>query len=130
VPVAALPVVVRAVVMPVTCVVMVVVMAAGSGQRIAHASQHASDSALQHINTYDPEAGAKQMQQRQAGTCPARAGFATARSRSHSSWTPPGPDLYCFVAGRIGLLWRGNRTAYALPRSAGLPGGPASAFRG
>ena len=35
----------------VACTVMVVVMAAGSGQRITHASQHASDSALQHINT-------------------------------------------------------------------------------
>jgi hypothetical protein len=53
-------------------------MAAGSGQRIAHASQHASDSALQHINIYDPEAGAKEIQQRQAGTCLARAGFAAA----------------------------------------------------
>jgi hypothetical protein len=62
-------VLVRAVVVPVICAVMIVVMAAGSGQRIAHASQHASDSALQHINIYDPEAGAKQMQQRQAGTC-------------------------------------------------------------
>ena len=61
--------VVRAVVVSVIYSVMVVVMAAGSGQRIAHASQHASDSALQHTNTYDPEAGAKQMQQRQAGTC-------------------------------------------------------------
>jgi hypothetical protein len=40
-----------AVVVPVTWAVMVVVMAAGSGQCIAHASQHASDSALQHINT-------------------------------------------------------------------------------
>ena len=70
-PVPALPVLVlvRAVVVPVICAVMAVVMAAGSGQRIAHASQHASDSALQHINTYDPEASAKQMQQRQAGTC-------------------------------------------------------------
>jgi hypothetical protein len=29
---------------------MVVVMAAGSGQHVAHASQHASDRALQHIN--------------------------------------------------------------------------------
>lgn len=35
----------------VACTVMVVVKAAGSGQRITHASQHASDSALQHINT-------------------------------------------------------------------------------
>jgi hypothetical protein len=52
VPVVALPVLVlvRAVVVPVICTVMVVVMAAGSGQWIAHASQDASDSALQHIN--------------------------------------------------------------------------------
>jgi len=51
--VVALPVLVlvRAVVVPVTCAVMIVVRAAGSGQRIAHASQHASDRALQHINT-------------------------------------------------------------------------------
>ncbi len=83
-PVAALPVLVRAVAVPVTCAVMVVIMAAGPGQRIAHASQHASDRVLQHINIYDPEAGAKEMQQRQAGTRLARAGFAVARSRSHS----------------------------------------------
>ena len=44
-------VLVRAGVAPVICGVMVVVITAGSGQRIAHASQHASDSALQHINT-------------------------------------------------------------------------------
>jgi hypothetical protein len=44
-------VLVRAVVVPVIWAVMIVVMAASSGQRIAHASQHASDSALQHINT-------------------------------------------------------------------------------
>jgi hypothetical protein len=58
---------VRAGAVPVTCAAMVVVMAAASGQRIAHASQHASDSALQHINNYDAEAGAKEMQQHQAG---------------------------------------------------------------
>ena len=60
-PVVVLPVLVlvRGVVVPVTCAVMVVVMAPGSGQRIAHASQHASDSAVQHINICDPEAGAK-----------------------------------------------------------------------
>jgi hypothetical protein len=43
--------VVVAVVMPVICAVMVVVIVAGSGQPIAHAGQHASDRALQHINT-------------------------------------------------------------------------------
>jgi hypothetical protein len=61
-----MPVLVRAVVVPVTRAVMgmVVVMAAGSGQRIAHASEHASDRALRHINTWDPEAGAKEMHQR------------------------------------------------------------------
>src|SRR5437016_3287822 len=79
-------VLVRAVVVPVprAVMVMVVVMAAGSGQRIAHASQHASESALQHVNTWDPEAAAKQVHQRQAGTYLARAGVAAARSRNHS----------------------------------------------
>jgi len=43
-------VLVRAGIVPVICAVMVVAMAAGSAQRIAHASQHASDRALQHIN--------------------------------------------------------------------------------
>jgi hypothetical protein len=51
VPVVVVAVVVGAGVVPVISAVMVVVMAAGSGQRIAHASQHASDRALQHINT-------------------------------------------------------------------------------
>ena len=76
-PVVVLPmlVLVCAVVVPVprAVMVMVVVMAAGSGQRIAHASQHASDRALQHVNTYDPEAGTNEMQLQEAAIPGSRA---------------------------------------------------------
>jgi len=56
-------VLVRAVVVLLTWAGMVPVTAAGSRQRVAHASKHASDSALQHINSYDPQAAAKGTQQ-------------------------------------------------------------------
>src|SRR6202035_5864165 len=56
-------VLVRTVVVLLTCAETVPVTAAGSRQRVAHASKHASDSALQHINSYDPQAAAKGTQQ-------------------------------------------------------------------
>jgi hypothetical protein len=59
-------VLVRTVVVLLTCAGTVPVTAAGSRQRVAHASKHASDSALQHINSYDPQAAAKGTQQPRA----------------------------------------------------------------
>lgn len=64
---------VLAVAMPVSRSVAGMVMLAGPGKHLTHASQHPSDDALQHVNNHHPDADARRPQRR--GRAPAhRAG--------------------------------------------------------
>jgi len=70
--------------MPVSRAVAGMVMLAGPGKHLTHASQHPSDDALQHVNNHHPDADAKQPHDAGGHAAPAYFTF--------RAYLPPGPS--------------------------------------
>jgi hypothetical protein len=80
--------------------VMIVVMAAGPGQYLAHASQHACYRALQHINTYHPQAAANDAQQHRPAPTQATGCAARNRRQAEAASTAVSRDGRKICGGR------------------------------